>query len=332
MNDKTGFLVEQNKKSEDIAEPRVSIIIPCKYIDNYTKQCVQHCKNLDYPDFEIIVLPDEEGEVLEGAVVISTGDVSPGRKRNIGVEKSSGELLAFIDNDAYPRKDWLKNAVKYFNSFGVAAVGGPGVTPGEDSVMQKASGYVFSSFFVGNLNSRFKAKKSYESDDIHSCNFIVRKEVLERVGWNEKYWPGEDTLICLQIKNLGLKMLEAPDVVVYHHRKPLFIPHLRQVSRFGLHRGFFSRIFPENSRRATYFLPSLWVLFFISGTVLSIFNQTVRVLFVVALAIYAVLALLAALQARSLKLIPLTWLGIMATHIVYGIYFLAGLAKKEVER
>ncbi len=313
--------------------PKVSIIIPCKYIDSYTEQCVQHCKNLDYPDFEIIILPDkDDGKRLEGVKIIPTGNVSPGKKRNIGVEKSSGELLAFIDSDAYPRKDWLKNAVKYFDDDKIAAVGGPGITPEDDSDMQKASGHVLSSFLVGNLSSRFKAKKAHESDDIHSCNFIARKEIIEKVKWNEKYWPGEDTLICLKIKKMGLKMLEVPDVVVYHHRKPLFIPHIKQISRFGLHRGFFAKKFPENSRKITYFVPSLFVIYLLLGGFLSIFSQILRTLFVLSLVVYLILAFIGALHARKPKLIILTWLGIIITHIVYGISFLIGLAKKELER
>jgi len=313
--------------------PKVSIIIPCKYIDSYTEQCVQYCKNLDYPEFEIIVLPDEDNDKkLEGVKIIPTGNVSPGKKRNMGIEKSSGELLAFIDSDAYPRKDWLKNAIKYFNDDKIAAVGGPGITPEDDSDMQKASGYVLSSFLVGNLSSRFKIKKAYESDDIHSCNFIARRDVIEKVKWNEKYWPGEDTLMCLGIKKMGLKMLEVPDVVVYHHRKPLFIPHIKQISRFGLHRGFFVKKFPENSRKITYFIPSFFVLYLLFGSILSIFNQTLRILFMLSLVAYLILAFIGALHAKRPKLIFLTWLGIIITHIVYGVSFLIGLAKKELER
>lgn len=312
--------------------PKVSIIIPCKSIDSYTKQCVQRCKSLDYPDFEIIVLPDEGNEKLDGVKIVQTGSVSPGKKRNIGINHSSGELLAFIDSDAYPRRDWLKNAVKYFDDSGIAAVGGPGITPEEDNDMQKASGYVLSSFLVGSLSSRFKEKKAYESDDIHSCNFIARREVVEKVKWNEKYWPGEDTLMCLGIKKLGMKMLETPDVVVYHHRKPLFVPHLKQVSRFGLHRGFFAKKFPENSRKFTYFIPSLLVLYLIAGGVLSIFSQTIRTFYIVSLLAYLALAFVAALHAKSLKLVLLTWIGIVLTHVAYGANFLLGLVKKELER
>ncbi len=112
---------------------------------------------MDYPNFEIILLPDYSVETIDGVKVITTGSVSPGVKRNIGVKNSNGEFCAFIDNDAYPRRDWLTNALKYFEDLEVGGVGGPGLTP-DGWFMQKAGGYVLSSFMVGNLSSRYKTK------------------------------------------------------------------------------------------------------------------------------------------------------------------------------
>ena len=101
----------------------VSIIIPCKNIDDYTKECIEYCKRLDNVVFEILLLPDYSTEVIEGVTTIATGSVSPGTKRNIGVKNSTGEFCAFIDNDAYPRSDWLANALKYFEDPQVGGVG-----------------------------------------------------------------------------------------------------------------------------------------------------------------------------------------------------------------
>jgi glycosyltransferase involved in cell wall biosynthesis len=319
---------DMNKMHEDLS---VSIIIPCIRIDDYTRQCIEHCKQLDYGNYEIVLLPDVESDRVDGVKVIPTGSVSPGAKRNIGIANSFGEICAFIDSDAYPKNDWLKNAVRYFGVSEVAAVGGPGLTPDEDSLMQKASGFVLSSFMVGNLSKRYKSKHTRESDDIHSCNFIARKSFLKEIGgWNEEYWPGEDTLICRGIKKIGMRMVEAPDVVVYHHRRPLFLKHLRQVSSYGLHRGFFAKRFKETSRRLSYFLPSLFILFLVGGGIVSFVYPIFRWIFGAVLLAYVVLALAAAMPSR--KLILPVWLGIMATHMVYGTFFLIGLVKKELKR
>ncbi len=317
--------------------PKMSIIIPCKDIDALTLECIDKCSELDYENFEIIVLPDYESTLNRNIKLIATGEVSPGKKRNIGVKNSGGELLAFIDSDAYPRRDWLKNAVKYFSDPEVAAVGGPGVTPETDSIMQKAGGYVLSSFMVGGLADRYNTGKSRVSDDIHSCNFIAQRYVLEDIGgWDEKYWPGEDTLICLGIKKIGKKMIEAPDVIVFHHRRPLFKKHLMQISRFGLHRGFFAKQFPETSLRLNYFFPSMLVIFMISGAIFPFFGGSIQLLYILIFSIYLFAALgvslMAAAYGRNLLYLPLVFIGTIATHITYGINFLRGLASRELER
>jgi cellulose synthase/poly-beta-1,6-N-acetylglucosamine synthase-like glycosyltransferase len=312
----------------------VSIIIPCKEIDDYAKECVEHCRQLDYEDFEIILLPDDEKEKIKEIKIIATGPVPPGVKRNIGFANSNGEICAFIDADAYPRRDWLSNAVKYFDDPQIAAVGGPGLTPEDDGDMQRASGYVLSSFMVGSISSRYKAVRPYESDDIHSCNFIARKKVLEEAGgWNERYWPGEDTLICLAIKKLGKKLIEASDVAVYHHRRPLFAPHLKQVLRFGSHRGFFARRFRGNSFKLTYFVPSLFVLFLFAGVFASFVYSFFLNVLVLGVAAYLVLSLIATLfEVKEAKLLLSVWLGVIATHVVYGLSFLAGFVKRDLQR
>ncbi len=94
------------------SKPLVSIIIPCKEVDEYTRECIEVCRQLDYSNFEIILLPDNSTQAIDDVKVIVTGPVAPGVKRNLGVKNSNGEFCAFIDNDAYPRSDWLTNALK----------------------------------------------------------------------------------------------------------------------------------------------------------------------------------------------------------------------------
>jgi GT2 family glycosyltransferase len=312
----------------------VSIIIPCKDIDAYTRECIEYCKLLDYENFEILLLPDYPNEVIDGVNVIATGPVSPGVKRNIGVKNSNGEYCAFIDNDAYPRSDWLTNSLRYLQDTKVGGVGGPGLTPEADGLKQKAGGYVLSSFMVGTLSNRYKTKNCLESDDIHSCNFITSKKIIEEAGgWNEKYWPGEDTLMCLAIKKIGKKLIESSDVVVYHHRRSLFKAHLKQISRFGEHRGHFVKKFPENSVKITYFFPSLLIMSLVLGIIISVFLPLFIYVVLFGIVLYLSLSFVAALtQVKISKFLLLVWIGIIATHLIYGLYFLLGLSKRELKR
>ncbi|MGC8558942.1 MAG: glycosyltransferase, partial [Nitrososphaeria archaeon] len=122
-------------------EPFVSVIIPCKSVDKMTKECINGLKNMDYTNFEIIVLPDND-DALEGAIVIPTGPVTPGRKRNIGAANAKGTVFAYIDSDAYPARDWIKNGIKHLIKGGVGLVTGPAVTPPNDGRFSQAQGVV----------------------------------------------------------------------------------------------------------------------------------------------------------------------------------------------
>src|SRR5208337_350793 len=174
--------------------------------------------------------PDDASEFPDPRVrVIPTGPIGPAEKRDLAIGRATGDVLAFIDDDAYPRPDWLKNAMPLFSDQ-VAAVCGPGVTPPSDGRLQKASGAVFASLLGGgNMTYRYIPGHAREVDDYPSCNFLIKKDVMLLLGgFDTRYWPGEDTKLCLDLtRNLRKKILYSPDVFVYHHRRNLFVPHLK---------------------------------------------------------------------------------------------------------
>jgi len=194
--------------------------------------------------------------------------------------------------------------------------------------MQKASGAVLASrIAVGRLAYRYTPLKQMEDDDLPTCNLLIRKAVLDRLGgFNVDYWPGEDTHLCLQITSgLGMKMIYAPDVIVYHHRRPLFHPYLRQIWAYGLHRGFFAKRHPETSRRLLYFAPSMLVVGLILGVPLALLSPILGVVFVVGVVVYLAVCLFEGLRHRDLKLILPVFSGLILTHLTYGVAFLKGL-------
>jgi len=313
---------------------KVSIIVPCKNIDSYAQECIECCLALDYPSFEILLLPDLPSSwELRGVEIISTGPVKPAAKRNIGTKQAAGEFYAFIDSDAYPRRDWLKNALKRFQDLDVAGVGGASITPEGDSLMQKASGTVYSSTMGGfRFAFRYSSKQLQETDDLPSCNLIVRASVFEETGgFDERFLTGEDTEACMDIVHRQRKKLVyAPDVVVYHHRRPLFKPHLKQVWTYARHRGLFAKIFPRTSRRLTYFIPSVLVTGLAVGLLLS-FIPIVKFLFTMAYGTYLLGIVLSGLATKNIKLSLIVPLGIFLTHLTYGVGFISGLLFKKVD-
>ncbi|MCX5715323.1 MAG: glycosyltransferase [Candidatus Omnitrophica bacterium] len=315
-------------------DPFVSILIPVKADNKNLRECIEKCLALDYAAFEIIVLPDEAIQVsyTEKVKIIPTGPVGPAAKRDIAVDKARGDVLAFLDDDTFPDKDWLKNAAADLKN-DVAAVGGPAVTPESDNVLQKASGLVYSLFLVsGPHNRRYIPRPKAEVDDYPSCNFLVTKEAFLKAGsFDTKFWPGEDTILCLKITNeLKKKIIYNPQVLVCHHRRPLFGPHLRQIKSYALHRGYFVKKFPANSLKVSYFVPSVFVLGLIGGLVFSYFIPLVKGVYIVIVVFYLALAAFSSIPQKGFKLKALVFAGIILTHLAYGIYFIKGLFSKKL--
>jgi len=314
-----------------IKYPFVSIIIIAKDVSSYLAECMENCLNLDYPEFEIIFLPDKEARLnYKDVSVIPTGETGPAMKRNVGVKEAKGEIIAFIDDDVYPAKNWLKNAVRNFIDPEVAAAGGPAVTPDKDNVMQKASGLIYSSKLVsGEYAYRYIKGARKEVEDFPSCNLIVRKNIFEQLGgFNTNFWPGEDTVLCLEIiKKLKKKIIYEPEAVVYHHRRRLFKEHLKQVASYAKHRGYFVKRFPETSKKFSYFVPSLFVAGIVTGAFFAGLCGFFRAVYFIMLGIYLISVAFETVKSRNLLVFP----GIIFTHFTYGIFFVKGLLSRKLE-
>jgi GT2 family glycosyltransferase len=322
--------------------PLVSIIILARSFSDYLKQAISKCLDMDYKNFEILVLPEESfSEVFEKTTVILS-QLGPAARRDLAAKQAKGEILAFLDDDAYPSKGWLKNATPYFKDRKIAAVCGPGVTPPEDSLRQRASGWVSASLLGGGtLSLRFLPKKKREVKDFPAMNFLVRKTDFNKVGgFDSSFWPGEDTKFCLDLtKKLKKKIIYDPKVLVFHHRRPLFKEHLEQNINYGLHRGYFAKILPETSRKPLYFAPTIFTVFVLSLPIWMIFVSAGRSfllsLYFGVLGFYALLLLLTGLwvlfKARNLKIAFWTMPGIFLTHICYGLCFFRGLLAPKLK-
>lgn len=321
---------------------KFSIIIPVRTINDYIREAFSHLINIDYPDYEVIIFPDElpDESVLKELTnpklrIIASGKTGPAQKRDMAMQYATGNVFAFIDDDAYPRQDWLKNAAKWFEDETVGAVGGPAVTPENVSLLEQAGGFVLASpLCSGNYVRRYIPRTVCKDDDIPSVNLIVRRGVFEEVkGFDSDYYPGEDTKLCLDItRKAGKRIIYDPEVLVYHHRRPLFKKHLKQISNYARHRGYFMKKLPETSLRPAYLIPLAFVLGLILGPVISIFIPFCRYIYIGVLCLYALLDLLTTFHIRHIGASILAFFGLFATHVVYGIFTVVGLFQKKLTR
>ncbi len=312
-----------------------SIIIPVKAINNYIRESVPITLALDYPAFEIIILPNELSEApLEPALkdprvrIIPSGRVSPAVKRDLGAAQSRYPLLAFIDDDAYPAVNWLQEAARHFAREDIAAIGGPAITPPDSNLREKASG-LFYETITGGGGMAFRylpADREFLVDDFPTVNLLVRKSAFNAIGgFDSGFWPGEDTKFCHDLVKAGFKILYVPSVVVWHHRRQVFRGHLRQIAGYGRHRGYFAKILPLTSRRPVYFAPSLFVVGHLALIGLSLVHSFFFALWLFLTGLYIFLvAIDVVARTRHLGLFALTFMVIPVSHVTYGIMFIRG--------
>lgn len=315
--------------------PLVSVVIACPAPSAFLADCLAGLARQTYPRWEAIVLPDAPaGDISwpSGVRVVPSGRIRPAEKRNLGVAQARGSIVAFLDDDAIPAPGWLEHAVKYFSREDVGGVGGPNVTPAADPWFAQAGGRVYANRLVsGTCRYRYEPDRVRASDDLPSCNLLVRADLFREMGgFRTDFWPGEDTILCSDIVHrFGKRLVYDPWVIVEHHRRPLFLPHLRQIGRYALHRGYFVRRFPDTSRRLSYMVPSLFVAGLAAGAVGSFLWPALALVYLWGVALYAGICLLATFHPRpSLWLV--TWAGVMLTHGVYGVRFLQGLLSRRM--
>lgn len=318
---------------------KFSVIIPVRTINEFIKENVTHLKRLSYQNFEVLIVTDEKEQYDFGDSRFSlfdSGKVGPGEKRNLGAQKATGDILAFLDDDAYPSQNWLIEASIIFNNPQVYALGGPAVTPPNAKFLERCSGKILESYLTS-AGTRYRhiPMSSKEISDYPSVNLFVRKEAFDKVGgYPIEFWPGEDTKLCLDlVKTYGRPFLYSPKSMVYHHRRNVFIPHLKQVGRYGRHRGQFARIFPETSRLPSYFAPSIFVLgLFLGPLIYTVFPPLLWYLYGTCVTLYLILIAIEMLKVivseQRLKSALYVGLGIFLTHIVYGLNFIHGLLIK----
>ena len=175
-----------------MGQPSVSIVVIFKEENPYLFECLSHCLKLDYGNYEIVLLPDTRiSERLSEYIrqcgskvkVVPTGKLNIPKKRNIGVKHSSSEFIAFIDSDAFPQKDWLKNAIPVFLNQRIGAVGGPNLTPPNGPLTQRITGNVLKSKLgFGKGYIRNTVCPSQFLNELPTCNLIVRKSLLDQMA------------------------------------------------------------------------------------------------------------------------------------------------------
>jgi len=245
----------------------VSIVIPTKNNVDILERCLRSIRELDYPreNLEVVIndgnSADGTVEIAEkyGCRVIFENKGTIGEARDAGVKHSKGKYIAFTDSDCTVERDWLYELRKHFNLDSVAAVGGPNLTPGDDTELAKCVGDVLS--FLSKPGARYGYSEGRVTEIHHNptCNVMYRKSVLEEVGgFDYSLVTVDDEELDYRIRRRGYKILYTPDAKVNHYRRPTWRKFVNMAYNYGVGRAQAVKLHRDMGRWF-HFAPSLLI-------------------------------------------------------------------------
>ena len=198
---------------------RASVIIPCRNGERIVAEAVRSALSQAEAPLEVIVVDDSSTDATSqealaaGARVLRTEQHrSAGGARNIGIEASSGDVLAFLDADVVAPADWLARVRAAFeNDPQVVAVGGS-VVNGRPGVWGDLDLYLNHSEWIGGRPS--------VKGLIPTHGVAYRREAVGPVRFVETNL-GEDASFGAAVHARGGRLWYDPKIVMTHRHERL---------------------------------------------------------------------------------------------------------------
>lgn len=227
--------------------PRISVAI-CSYNGSRTiRDTLDALQYLEYPDYEVIVVDDGSSDrVAEIAkeygvrVIIHSRNQGLSCARNTALEAASGEIIAYIDDDAYPDPHWLTYLAATFLNGDYAGVGGPNLPPPGDGWIADCVANAPGGPIHVLLSDR-------EAEHIPGCNMAYWKNHLQAVGGFDPRFraAGDDVDICWQLQKRGWALGFSPAAVVWHHRRNSLKMYWKQQKGYGRAEALLEQKWPD---------------------------------------------------------------------------------------
>ena len=228
--------------------PSISIVICAHNGAETLGECLHHTCALEYPDLEVIVVDDgstDESAEIAGdhpgvrLVQIPHGGLSVAR--NEGFRAARGELVAYLDADAYPTPEWPYFLALAFDARDVGGAGGPNLPPPDDP----EGAHVVARSPGGPVHVMVSDDRA---EHVPGCNMAFWKLVLSEIGGFDPVYEaaGDDVDFCWKALARDWKIGFHPAAVVWHHRRPGLRAYLRQQRSYGRSEALVEARHPQN--------------------------------------------------------------------------------------
>src|SRR5436305_4397460 len=226
--------------------PRVSVVV-CTYNGARTLgECLDGLAQLAYPDYEVIVVDDGSTDGTAALTqeydvrLITTENRGLSAARNTGLAAATGEIIAYLDDDARPDPHWLTYLAASFLRTTHAAVGGPNIPPPDDGPIAQC---------VANApgGPMHVLLSDQEAEHIPGCNMALRADCLRAIGGFDPQYgsAGDDVDVCWRLQQRGWTLGFSPAAMVWHRRRNSVRTYWKQQKNYGKAEALLERKWPE---------------------------------------------------------------------------------------
>ena len=268
-------------------------------------------QELDYPNYEVLVV----------------ADLTPAKVR-AAVEQARGEVVAFLGSGERPSGNWIAATVPFLGRSEVAAVVAPRLAPHQGPARSRAAaGVAESRLGGGSLYFRSMPGNIRYVADFPTETIVVAKERYEALDRDVPL----DELVG-ELIAAGDRVLYTPEAVSVAAPPSLFRPHLRATLSYGRRRARDLRRRGLRALRPTTPLPLVLAAFLVTGPFALLAGGRFAFAWLLGAAVYLAAITLsgvaAAFRFRSVTVGLLTLVGLLATHLVYAAGLAGGLVKR----
>lgn len=158
-------------------------------------------------------------------IILKCKNSGPADSRNLGIFQSRNDLIAFTDDDVIVHPKWIKNLTSRLIKTGekVAGVGG---------IVKSINNDILSKFYVEHKILEAPMQLNY----LPTVNCCFKKKALIKIGGFNTFFSfagGEDTDLCLRLKNEGYHFVKENNAIVSHDFSSNFLSFCKMWIRYG---------------------------------------------------------------------------------------------------
>ena len=215
--------------------PKVSVVVCAYNAADTIDECLTSLEQLTYPNFEILVINDGSRDRTSAiakshprAIVVDTPNRGLAAARNVGLERATGEIIAYTDSDVRVDPDWLTYLVQPLLTSEYVAAGGLSLPPPEDPWIAQCVARAPGSPTHVLLDDR-------TAEHVPGCNMAYVTSALRSIGGFNPIFlrAGDDVDVCWRVQDRGWKIGFAPSAVVWHHHRHSIRAYWRQQVGYG---------------------------------------------------------------------------------------------------